>query len=237
MAKPSNDKIERFYFEKFQQVYQLPDGSVIYGDKPDIIIQGSRTIGIEMTNFFLKSGSCHDSEQRQKPLRGPILKEARKLYRADCGRNDINLTVCFDGSNPISPARKKELPRHLANLVGSMQDERSGDIGRHLFRDTMPEVWSVWLHSKEELGVKWRLLGAHSPRLMDKGDLEARVRDKEAKSREYKQCDAHWLLVVVDGMDAAQEQEIRIGDTLVQSNVFEKIIVYEPFFGHFVEAK
>ncbi len=67
--------------------------------------------------------------------------------------------------------------------------------------------------------------------------LEAIVREKETKSNEYEQCDAYWLLVVVDGMDAAQEQEIRIDDPYVTSSVFEKIIIYEPLFGHVVEAK
>lgn len=237
MFKPSSDKIERHYFEKFRQVYQLPDGTVIYGDKPDVIVHGTRKIGIEMTSFFLKSGSDPDSEQRQRPLRGPIIEESWKLYRASGGRNDVNLTVCFDGSNPISPARRKKLPQELAALLHTIDNRESGAIEWHLFRDKMPEIWSVWLHSKQEVDAKWRLNGIHSPRLMDKSDLEAKVREKEVKSCEYERCDAYWLLVVVDGMDSAQDQEIRIDDPHVDSPVFEKIIAYEPLFGHIVEVK
>jgi hypothetical protein len=237
MVKPPKDKIERHYFEKFRQVHQLPDGSVVFGDKPDVIIHGSRKIGIEMTNFFLKSGSHLDSEQRQKPLRGAILKEARKLYRAGDGRNDINLTICFDKSNPVSPARRKKLPRELADLARSVENEKSGGIASKLSRDKFPEILSVWLHSKEEVDARWRLIGARSPRLMVKTDLEAKVREKEAKSGEYEQCDAHWLLIVVDGMDAAQDQEIRIDDPHVDSHLFERIIVFEPLLGHVVEVK
>ena len=42
--------------------------------------------------------------------------------------------------------------------------------------------------------------------------------------------------MVVDGIDAAQEQEIRIDDPQVSSDVFEKIIIFHTF-GPMIEAK
>ena len=236
MARPSNDKIERHYFEKFRQVYQLPDGTVAYGDKPDVKIVGGKKIGIEMTGFFLKSGSLFDSEQRQRPLRAKIIKEAQRLYRADSGKN-IELTFSFDGNTPITSGRRKLIPNELALLAHSMDSGKSGEILRYLFRDTTPEVWSIWVNTKEYSNAEWRLLGTHCPKLMAVDGLEAIVREKEAKSSEYEQCDAYWLLVVADSMDAAQEQEIRIDNLHISSSVFEKIIIYEPLCGHVVEAK
>ena len=44
-------------------------------------------------------------------------------------------------------------------------------------------------------------------------------------------------LVVVEAMDAAQEQEIRVDGLHIASDVFERIIVYKPLFEHIVEAK
>jgi len=64
MAKPSKDEVERHYFELFRTKYALPDGFVEYGDKPDVILRGSRTIGIEITNFFVQSGEVSGSEQK-----------------------------------------------------------------------------------------------------------------------------------------------------------------------------
>ena len=61
------------------------------------------------------------------------------------------------------------------------------------------------------------------------------VREKEAKVRGYDQCDTWWLLIVVDSMDSAQEQEIRIDGLGVDSDVFQKIIIYKPYFEHIVE--
>jgi hypothetical protein len=37
-------------------------------------------------------------------------------------------------------------------------------------------------------------------------------------------------------MDPAQKQEIRIDGLNISSQVFEKIIVYNPLFGHVVEG-
>ena len=70
MAKPSNDRIERHYFEKFRKIYPLPDGYIAYGDKPDVIVRGSRKLGIEITNFYVLSGNLLKSEQRQAPRGG-----------------------------------------------------------------------------------------------------------------------------------------------------------------------
>jgi len=72
---------------------------------------------------------------------------------------------------------------------------------------------------------------------MSETDLEGIVREKEAKSVQYERRDAYWLLVVVDAMNAAQEQEILIENSHIASDVFERIIVYKPLFEHIVEAK
>jgi hypothetical protein len=63
------------------------------------------------------------------------------------------------------------------------------------------------------------------------------ITEKEKKAKEYAHCDTYWLLIVVDSSSAAQEQEIRRDEGLnVSSNVFQKIIVYKPFFEHIVET-
>ena len=66
--------------------------------------------------------------------------------------------------------------------------------------------------------------------------LKEIIREKEAKARQYVTCEAYWLLIVVDFIDSAQEQEIRIDGLTVESDVFQKIIVYKPNFEHIVET-
>ena len=84
----------------------MPEGTVAYGDKPDITLTGERKIGIEVTRFYLQSGSLPESEQRQGPLRAPVISEAQTLYRAKGGKG-IELTFDFEPGNPITPPRKE----------------------------------------------------------------------------------------------------------------------------------
>ena len=52
--RPTQQEMEKYYFEMFRKVYPLPAGTVLYRDKPDVII-GENKLGIEMTNFWLYS--------------------------------------------------------------------------------------------------------------------------------------------------------------------------------------
>ncbi|MGO9273758.1 MAG: hypothetical protein ACLQOO_26555 [Terriglobia bacterium] len=64
------------------------------------------------------------------------------------------------------------------------------------------------------------------------------IKKKEAKARHYTSCAAYWLLVVVDFIDRAQEQEIRLdGGVDSVSDVFQSIIVYKPYFEHILEIE
>jgi hypothetical protein len=101
----------------------------------------------------------------------------------------------------------------------------------------MPEISFVYLNAREYPDAKWRVIGSYSVGPMSDQGLESIVREKEAKSAQYEPRDAYGLLVVVEAMDAAQEQEIRIDGLHIASDVFERIIVYNPLFEHIVEAK
>jgi hypothetical protein len=99
----------------------------------------------------------------------------------------------------------------------------------------MPEVASIYLNAREYPDAKWQVKQVHRVDLTSKEDLETIVREKESKIADYEPCDAYWLLVVVDGMDAAQEQEIRTDEPHVSSAVFERIIIFHTF-GHLIEG-
>jgi hypothetical protein len=76
--RKTTTEIERHYFERFRKTYPLPVGAVSYGDKPDVTLTGERTIGIEITRFYLQSGSAPHSEQRQRPLRTAVCRQLRR---------------------------------------------------------------------------------------------------------------------------------------------------------------
>ena len=61
--------------------------------------------------------------------------------------------------------------------------------------------------------------------------LENILRNKEKKAEKYIKCDAYWLLVVIDSFDRAQEQEIPQeilnGEVKLESDIYEKIILFQ----------
>ena len=81
-TKKTNRNTERHYFERFRKTYTLPLGEIGYLDKPDVVVKGARTIGIEITNFYLEPGSEEGSEQRQRPRRYEVASKAHSLYLA-----------------------------------------------------------------------------------------------------------------------------------------------------------
>jgi hypothetical protein len=72
---------------------------------------------------------------------------------------------------------------------------------------------------------------------MSRDRLVEIVKSKERRADQYEKCDAYWLLVVVDFINSAQDQEIRVdGFNKIQTDIFEKVVVYKTLFGHVIEA-
>jgi hypothetical protein len=235
-AKKTNRDTERHYFEQFRKAYALPLGAICYADKPDVLVKGTRTTGIEITNFYLEPGSEEGSEQRQRPRRYEVASEAQKLYLAGGGKG-IELTIDFDSAKPITSASKKTLPHKIAAFAASVDMQPSGCFYADSLPD-MPEITSIWLNSRQWPDATWARPGqVYSYEEMSAARLQAIVAEKESKAANYVSCDAYWLLIVVDFADPAQDQEITTTGLKLSSGVFEKIIIYKPGFEDTVEVK
>ncbi len=150
------------------------------------------------------------------------------------------VTFGFNKCKPIKTSRKEKiiLAENMATLIAKLETSESGEVYRYKFEDDVPELAFVYIHSGPSDDGKWRLSQLHRGRLMSPDHLRRIVKDKEDKAKEYKRCDAYWLLVVVDSMDRAQDREIRLDDLgTIDSAVFAKIVVYKPLFEHLVEVK
>ncbi len=276
--RPSKQDIERHYFEMFRKVYPLPEGAVVHGDKPDVIIGGDK-LGIEITNFYVEDGSSPESEQAQQRRRVDAVTKAQEVYEQGGGQN-FQLSFSFNKDNPILDF--SALVKKLVELAGRVAGGENGSIKRSDFKD-IPELEFIYLYARELVyppyddpefpngqpdpsegstrwaeyrnrrqavalreGVykplsspaTWIVSQGHDFGLMDISRLTRIIKEKEQKAQEYAPCDAYWLLVVVDFINAAQEQEIRLDDGLnVSSKVFQKIIVYKPHFEHIIETR
>ena len=230
-VRPTHGRIERHYFKRFATAYPLPDGQIEFGDRPDVILRASRTIGIEITRLFSADGQAPASEQRQRQLRRSVITRAEAEYR----RRRAVPRIVSVGFEVIGAGRSQSLARDLAAFVAGLGEKATGEIGRSAFAAALPEVSFLYLVPVPDGAAGWRESKVHSPGLTDPDRLLAAVAEKEAKAGGYEPCDAYWLLVVADAMDPAQEQEIRLDSwTPWRSGVYERGFLFEPLFGRVV---
>lgn len=234
MTRKSNQKIEEYYFEMFRKDYVLPPGEVKYGDKPDVIIEGPKRIGVEITNFYIEDGSNLRSIQRQNEVRDNSVSEAQELYLGNRGKN-IKIIFSFDNNNPIR--NMNEFAKRLAELGKRIEKLEPGSVPKSIFGE-IPELFSVDFYLVENSNAKWVSLGACRVSVMSRNRLVEIVKKKERKISAYENCDVYWLLVVVDFFDLAQDQGVpNDGFEKIKSLGFEKIIVYKPAENQILEAK
>ncbi|MEO8594860.1 MAG: hypothetical protein ABI759_16190 [Candidatus Solibacter sp.] len=271
-------RAERYYFGRFQNVYPLPSTNVTFGDKPDVIIHAERSIGVEITNLYHIDGERPESEQRQRERRQAVVVAAQGIYERGPHKN-IELTFGFDDAHPIGNGRaQRSLAQKLADVARRVQEsEENGQIAAshlenvpevnfgylyghyvecdypldHEFPDGPPDSFTDfkrYMNRRDsyarQVGVrrplreraKWKPIKVHSGCLLSVDRATEIIAVKEAKAKQYKTCDAYWLLIVVDFLDPAQDSEIRIdGFEGFRSTVFERVIVYRPYFEHILD--
>ena len=229
MAAKSNQENERHYFELFRRIYPLP-GQVKYGDKPDIIVDGERRLGIEVTNFYLERGELPESEQKQRKIREDILKKAYRIYMDKGGEYEISFS--FNKEQPINNGQK--LISKVVELIQRIGATRTRGISKYFLKD-IPELDFVYINPNLYSDPEWRITQVYTGQIMSLPRLTEIIREKEDKAKNYRKCDAYWLLVVVDFIDSAQDQEIQVDGLKLSSDVYEKIIVYKTVSEHLLE--
>jgi hypothetical protein len=227
MKSTSNSAIERHYFEQFRAHFALPDGEVEYSDKPDVLINGRRRIGIEIANLYLVDGKDAASEQVQRIRRESMLKQAQTKYLAAGGKS-MELTVSFDRKHPIETV--SNVAQALAALAARIASMPSGSVSRQVF-SSIPELAFVYHNPQEYADSKWRVAQPFSVPSLAVDRVREIVAAKHGKLTDYAPCDAYWLLMVVDFADSAQDQDISwpaLVDDIVSE--FERIVIYKPQF-------
>lgn len=234
--KPTKKEKERLWLEHFRKEYpyqgDFPAGIVKYHENPDVlVIDSARTVGIEITEFHLIDGSLPQSEPQQALRRAGVVEEARRLYLAEGGK-DIGFSFGFQY---ISADRRKKLPAELAAFAKRIEDNVSETIW--LEGNAAPEEVTFAWNSGEYQNAVWQAQQVHKGSLTSKDKLVEIIRSKERKVKGYQKCDAYWLLICVSFFDRAQDQEIRIDDPYVHSDVFERIFMFKSVFNEIVAVK
>jgi hypothetical protein len=233
MPRFSNREIEEHYFKMFSGHYPLPEGRIEYADQPDVIIHNAQKLGIEIANLYLLDGSNEASEQVQRNLRDTVLQQAQLLYESRTDKK-FELTVSFDPQNPVHDSRS--VASKLADLAISLESTNGGFFVGEATKD-IKEINSVYRSEKECMDSKWRTCQVYSGQYLDIERLKKTIDTKNLKLPYYQCCDAFWLLLIVDAMDRAQDQEISWpkGSPPLDSK-FNKIVIYKPQFATFLDV-
>ncbi len=233
MSRPSNREIEQYYFSQFREHFPLPAGTVNHKDKPDVRIHGDRLLGIEIANLYLTHGADPNSEQVQSKRRDAATRDAQRQHLSAGGRN-IELTVSFDPVHPITDV--KAVAGALATVARAIQHFPAGPIPRPDFNN-IPQVHFIYHNPTEYLDARWRVAQVFTVPNLSADRVTELVVAKEKLLPNYEYCDTYWLLLVVDFIDPAQDQEISWPlDRPSLKTLFERVIVYKPQFARWTEV-
>lgn len=232
MPRPTNQELERYYFEQFRNHYRLPCGEAKYDDKPDVIIRGDVSLGIEIANFYIEaSGPKSPQVQRRRGLE--VIENAQALHRNRGGRN-TELTVCFNPDYPIEQI--ESIASAIADLAIDVANLPSGSLSQNKFAH-IPQLHSVYHNANEYSDAKWRIIQKSNLSLLSVDRLQELVSQKNLKAKSYQKCDAYWLLLVIDFIDLSQDQEIQLPKGIrLGKSAFEKVLLYKPQFAQIVEV-
>jgi hypothetical protein len=234
VGREKTEERERQAFELFRKDFQLPEGRIQYGDKPDVVIDGPRRIGIEITDLYLLDGKNPDSEQVQQRRRTAVLERAQAIYHEVGGRR-IELVIGFSFTNPIREIAP--LAEAIAQLGQRLAQSTHREVPRGLF-DHIPELTSIYCIGREYADARWRPNQLYGVSRLLVPRVEAVIAEKTVKAAGYLPCECYWLLIVVDFMNPAQDQDIRwpADAPVVEQHVFERIFLYKSAFHEVIEV-
>lgn len=218
-------EIEKYYFECFSKNYPLPSGKIIHDDKPDFMIVGEQTLGIELSRLFLASGNDKESTQVQNAQRKSVLRKASDTYFED-GVAGLELLVGFNGSCPIRDIG--HTAQELVILARSLEGHLGGRVDETQFQHIEP-ISSIWLNWVEDVNPSWRLFQSGSVPLLSQDRVLSEIRRKEQVLPSYTSCDEYWLLLTINMIDTAQEQDLpREEDLDPIPTKFARVYLFKP---------
>jgi hypothetical protein len=233
MARPSQAAEEKRYFEQFAEDYRLPEGEVVFGDKPDVRILGARKIGVEIASLYKQDGRDPAAEPAQMVFRQQVIDLAENIYRQSHSRR-IEMCIDFDPEFPIRDIKR------TAQIIASKAIEISnvaGEYNAYKPLEDLPELRFLYCNGIEYKNAKWRPLQSFDVPSLAVERVKALVAQKTKKVAQYEACDEYWLLLVVDFWDPSQDQYIDWPEgAKINESAFKRVLIYKPQFKQITEV-
>ena len=157
MPRLSQTAAEKAYFQLFAQHYSLPEGTIVFGDKPDVRILGAKSIGIEIANLHKQDGSDPKTEKAQAVFRTEVIELAERLFR-ESGEKCIELWIDFDPEYPI--VNVKRSAKILAEIAREIS-RQGGDHNSYKAFDNAPELRFITCNGIQYANAKWHPVQTH----------------------------------------------------------------------------
>lgn len=218
---------EKAVFDMFARDFELPEGTIFHGDMPDVVLDGPRKIGIEITDLYHADGNNPSSEQVQQRYRHSVVQQAQALHR-EAGGRPIELHFAFNFDKPI---RKVEpLAKAIAELGRSIEQGPSETIPNDTFGH-IPELEWVYWNGREYPDAMWRVTQSYAVPSLALPRIEKTIAEKTERAKKYRDCDAYWLLMVVNFWNPASDQDTSWPEgATVHAGAFERIFLYRTHF-------
>jgi hypothetical protein len=169
-------------------------------------------------------------------MRRNVIERAEKIYLSRGGRK-ICLHIAFDPKYPIiGKDHLKKTSENLALFALEISSHRDFYTAYSPV-EASPELSYLHHDGREYPLSKWENAQTYDIPALLVERVKKLVRDKTAKALEYQDCEALWLLIVVDFWDSSQDQgtDWPVGES-VGRTPFERILIYKTCFTEVVEV-
>jgi hypothetical protein len=234
--KPSKKEYEHWQLCRFRDSYAgFPAGELYPVERPDFLVKGARTYGVELTRLYQQPGGDGVSLQQQESLREEVTERAEGLYAGPASLA-LDVAVHFNDHPPLSKQRVGAVAEALAALVAANAPQL-GDIATVEYdwvnRDQFPaEIVLVRVaRFPQRDWCLWRPMNGGMVPDVTASLLQGAIDRKRADYTAHRaQCDEAWLVVVADGF--AISSMFTFGDEArhhVYTSPFDRTIYFDNF--------
>jgi hypothetical protein len=218
-----------FYFEQLLRLMpELSEGSVHRGEAPDYLIElGTRTIGVELTEFHLPPPGGERSHVHTMDLRWKTMLRAFEQHRS-LGGPALYLTAAFPGEHPAAKRAIVPSAERLEQAVLAQPVPRHIGEGQFIVPwDALPsEVASLscW-GSVDGIDALWQPMDGGWVAEIQPGDIQATIDSKAAKLSGYRaNCTEIWLVIAHDVFFSAPADLSETGLTASYDAAFDRVL-------------
>jgi hypothetical protein len=232
MTTPAQKQRERSYLDEFRRVVSVP-GIVEEGERPDFIVRGDATIGVEVVDLFHVPGSDPLGWQRQRPRGDRAIAQAHAIFERAGGRR---FDYAIDLARLPAEASIGEIAAQIWGAANAAAQDGPGGIVSSLLLEPFPLV--SWMHRSENEyeEPRWYAMAVHDTPPLDPAAVQAAVDGKGIKLARYRACDAHWLLLVVNFSNRAQNQAlVWPAEAVLQRRGFDRVFVLKTAHSEVLE--